>query len=765
MEQTTIFDLIYDRYKITKPIKLIELFAGYGSQNLALKYLGANYSHHKIVEWAVRSIEAYNNIHIQDYTDYSKDLSADEVANFLFDKGISQDYNSPMTLKQITQKGEAWQRKVYNDIIATNNLVDISRVHAADLEIKGDYEYIMTYSFPCQDLSLAGLGKGMSRDSGTRSGLLWQVERILFECKDLGTLPNVLIMENVPEVKGSNNIQDFTAWVKQLEKLGYSNYCDILNAKHYGIPQNRKRCFMVSILGEWNYKMPKEMRLEYKLKDLLENNVAEKYYLSKQMIDFYTYNSQKQKENGNGFEFKPQENADAEIGKTITTRSGSRMDDNFIIDNTVRLGGLFDNDKGTHQAGSIYSQNGTSPALDTAQGGHRTPLIVENKRLKETIENNEVKDGAFIDAYNKQVNANISGTITTRTNGDNMHFIAIKNATKEGYLEANIGDGIDINSRMETHRGTVQKGLSQTLTCAGGNDVGVVVDEPNLKQELCDTLIEKGLVKENDVIRHSYTHNRLDNGIENMGRVQSKDNNIMPTLDTRSDCFGIVVKANEDNYVGTYQYAKSDNFMKGRDRLQEGKEVADTLQTNGKEGVVVKVGNYSPSGHNAASIVDQEGIAPTVMENHGTITAIQCKDTYAPLEKDLFTDDGNIKRYLNSEIVDEFKDGQMATTTYPNGYGHGTRVHNESIALNTTEVPSVKNNLRIRKLTPKECMRLMGVKDSDSCNIKQSDASIYHLAGDSIVSTCLMGIFGELLDIDYKSKIRELTRNLKNIQE
>ena len=137
MEQVTMFDLLYDKYIIRKPISLIEFFAGYGSQALALKYLGANYESHKIVEWAVKSIEAYNDLHTKDYTDYSKDLSKEQLVEFLFNKGISMDYNQPMTLKQIKSKSEEWCRKVYNDIVATHNLVDISRVHASDLEMRG----------------------------------------------------------------------------------------------------------------------------------------------------------------------------------------------------------------------------------------------------------------------------------------------------------------------------------------------------------------------------------------------------------------------------------------------------------------------------------------------------------------------------------------------------------------------------------------------------------------------------------------------------
>ena len=112
-------------------------------------------------------------------------------------------------------------------------------------------------------------------------------------------------------------------------------------------------------------------------------------------------------------------------------------------------------------------------------------------------------------------------------------------------------------------------------------------------------------------------------------------------------------------------------------------------------------------------------------------------------EKNLFTEDGNIKRYMHSDIIDKFEDGQMATLTYPNGYGHGPRTHNESIALNTIDKPCVKYNQRIRKLTPKETTRLMGFKDKDYNAMKQdlSDMAIYHCCGDSIVVNVLEHIF------------------------
>ena len=123
---------------------------------------------------------------------------------------------------------------------------------------------------------------------------------------------------------------------------------------------------------------------------------------------------------------------------------------------------------------------------------------------------------------------------------------------------------------------------------------------------------------------------------------------------------------------------------------------------------------------------------------------------YTELEKQLFDGGGNIKRYIGSDKIDLFKEGQMATTTFPNGYGHGPRTHNESIALNTIDRPSVKMDLRIRKLVPLETMKLMGFERKDEQAMREigmTDSAIYHCAGDSIIVTCLMALFGQMLPI------------------
>lgn len=172
----------------------------------------------------------------------------------------------------------------YNAVHGTNfPTMDITKVHAEDLDIcdTNTFTYLLTYSFPCTDLSVAGKQAGMSKGSGTRSGLLWEVERILTEIRDSnGELPQILFMENVPQVHGKKNIDDFKKWLEFLESLGYTNYWQDLNAKNYGVAQNRNRCFMFSFLGEYNYKFPNPIPLEKKLKDYLEEDVDEKYYIN-----------------------------------------------------------------------------------------------------------------------------------------------------------------------------------------------------------------------------------------------------------------------------------------------------------------------------------------------------------------------------------------------------------------------------------------------------------------------------------------------------
>ena len=145
----------------------------------------------------------------------------------------------------------------------------------------------------------------MTKGSGTRSGLLWEIERLLQECLEIGELPQILLMENVPGVHGQKNRQSFNNWLNFLESIGYKSYWQDLNAKNFGVPQNRNRTFMVSVLGDFYYEFPQPIKLEKRLKDVLETEIEEKYYLSDKIVDYFVRHTEENKEKGNGFKFEP----------------------------------------------------------------------------------------------------------------------------------------------------------------------------------------------------------------------------------------------------------------------------------------------------------------------------------------------------------------------------------------------------------------------------------------------------------------------------
>ena len=482
------------------------------------------------------------------------------------------------------------------------------------------------------------------------------------------TVNNVVVhncMENVPQVIGKGNKEDFDEWYNFLSSLGYSSKYKILNSKDFGIPQNRQRCYMVSILGDYEYEFPSGFPLKLRLKDLLEENVDEKYYLSEKMIESFTYNYQKQKEKGNGFKFEP--TSGEGIAKTITTLAGNRMDDNFLFG---------------------------------------------NENLNETLEKNKDKLGnevLSIDAYNKSVHKDISQTITTRVSDSNQHFlyegvciddkfpgsrdpryydneaptidthtqlkvveksIPIKENTKKGYKEAHDGDGVYIN-RVDVKRGTVQKDMIQTITTAP-NDIGVVVKDERFKESALKTF-NNNECKEGDTI-DAYNQRVNDTGIS-------------PTITTRPEGFKTaILPVVKEEYLGTYNYNDSDRFIGDRNRENIGKEVSSAVLTRHQDGVIV----------------------------------------------------GSTQKH-----ADVREDGISPSLTSAMGMGGG-------------QVPMHNYDLRIRKLTPKECWRLMGFDDIDFDNAKKalndtfyngedrSNSQLYKQAGNSIVVQVLMAIFKQL---------------------
>lgn len=334
-EQMSIFDFLLPRYYINKPIRMIELFAGIGSQLKSLEVLKRYYPQiqfesYKTCEWALNSIIGYNAIHNNKY-ESTNNLDKEFIAKELFRLGVSIDYDKPATYQQLKRIDQKKLNLAYDSIKECHNLVNIMNVKGEDLGIvdTDKYDYILTYSFPCQDLSNAGLKKGCAisqKDGGTRSGLLWEVERLLNECQKIGNLPQILLMENVPDLVNQNFVKQFQKWRDKLESLGYSSYCEILNAKDYQMPQNRKRVFCISILGEQNYSFPKKVERIYNLEHMIEDNVDEKYFLSEEQIeDIRHWNAHE----------KPLETLEKtqrnNYSPTITTRTGDYTSSMILV--------------------------------------------------------------------------------------------------------------------------------------------------------------------------------------------------------------------------------------------------------------------------------------------------------------------------------------------------------------------------------------------------------------------------------------------------
>lgn len=285
------------------------------------------------------------------------------------------------------------------------NLGDITKIDIEKLPQDID---LITHGSPCQDFSIAGKQKGADEGTGTRSSLMWNTVAICEHCK-----PKYVIWENVKNVLSKKHRHNFDKYLNEMDRIGYKNYYQVLNAKDYGVPQNRERVFVISIRNdiEKEFEFPKPFDKGIRLKDVLEDDVEEKYYIdnekTKKLISEYKgdlaishairsreFKVQGWKENSptlcardykdpkniilpcitpdrvnkrqNGRRFK--EDGDPMFTLTSQDRHG--------VLEAKRIGGIFDNEKGRHQAGSVWDKEGISPTLDTMQGGYRQPCVI-----------------------------------------------------------------------------------------------------------------------------------------------------------------------------------------------------------------------------------------------------------------------------------------------------------------------------------------------------------------------------------------------------
>lgn len=601
-------------YTAENPLRLIELFAGIGSQTQALTNIGIA---HKVV--AISEIDKYA---IQSY--------------------------------------EAMHGKA-------NNLGDIRKIEElpdADL---------WTYSFPCQDISVAGKGAGIKE--GTRSGLLFEVERLLRVASEKGTLPKYLLLENVKNLVSKKFKADFDKWLDFLAELGYTNYWKVLNAKDYGIPQNRERVFCVSIRGEHEpFVFPKPKELTIRLRDMIDEAVDERFYLKESTIRSIlrsTFNSRRDSiRPGDGLantllardwrgpqcvqvgevvggkwdkmhDISKRVYEPDGIAPTVHCQQGGNTE--LKIAEDFVLGGL--------QKHQTPRTDGISPTLTEAmgKGGGQTPIIIDTaepkerfyKQAFETLKENECKVGDTIDAFNKKVNkSGVCPTLTTRPEGFKTAILPVVGAMRGRNPEdpSDRTAGVPTEQRLEIN----EKGLCNALT----------------------TVQKDNLVIEED--KTDYVSRRYNEFIEENGYVP-------------------------EMFVA---YNKT-----------EIKDVAPTLTGQCS----------SPSGSSAV----------------------------LKLETPVKVNVANKKGY------EEANPGDYVNITYPGSKTKRGRVGNGVAHTLTCGDGNavITENVRIRKLTPRECLRLMGWKDEQIDKIvaaKISGTQQYRQAGNGIVVQVLESIFKAL---------------------
>lgn len=644
-------------YTAENPLRLIELFAGIGSQTQALTNIGIA---HRVV--AISEIDKYA---IQSY--------------------------------------EAMHGKA-------NNLGDIRKIEElpdADL---------WTYSFPCQDISVAGKGAGIKE--GTRSGLLFEVERLLRVASEKGTLPKYLLLENVKNLVSKKFKADFDKWLDFLAELGYTNYWKVLNAKDYGIPQNRERVFCVSIRGEHEpFVFPKPKELTIRLRDMIDETVDERFYLKESTIRSIlrsTFNSRRDSiRPGDGLantllardwrgpqcvqvgevvggkwdkmhDISKRVYEPDGIAPTVHCQQGGNTE--LKIAEDFVLGGL--------QKHQTPRTDGISPTLTEAmgKGGGQTPIIIDTaepkerfyKQAFETLKENECEVGDTIDAFNKKVNkSGVCPTLTTRPEGFKTAILPVVGAMRGRNPEdpSDRTAGVPTEQRLEIN----EKGLCNALT----------------------TVQKDNLVIEED--KQDYVSRRYNEFIEEKGYVP-------------------------EMFVA---YNKT-----------EIKDVAPTLTGQCS----------SPSGSSAVLKLEVEDVKVLAPNNwghkagDGTITRERTEKEIVPALQASAgqTQQSYLKvKVANKKGYEEATPGDYVNITYPGSKTKRGRV-GKGVAHTLTCGDGnavITENVRIRKLTPRECLRLMGWKDEQIDKIvaaKISGTQQYRQAGNGIVVQVLESIFKAL---------------------
>ena len=626
------------------------------------------------------------------------------------------------------------------------NLGDITKIDEKALPKNID---LVTYGFPCQDISLAGKQKGLFNEDGTqtRSGLFFEALRIIE-----ATQPRVAIAENVKNLTNKKFNAQFQIVLESLEQAGYNNYWQVLNAKDYGIPQNRERVFIVSIRKDIDtglFKFPQGFPLELRLKDMLEEEVDEKFYIKNSQ--YCVFMSEPQAE---------------EIAQSEEPK--------------LNMLGMLDI-KGNEQVRRVYDANGLSPTLNTMQGGNRQPKVaVETEKVIKVCNVNPSgrgMNGTVIDEEG------LARTITIEK-GEGQKIL-VREATKKGYAEAYEGDSVNLEQpNSKTRRGRVGHGVAQTLTTSpqqGGvtavamrgryNENGQAEQQIEISDRdyanAITTVQKDSLIAEPNVltpkrteygkaIRKAYETGEIKESRHNMTELQPRTDGIANTLTT-------VMK---DNYVAEpiIQKIYIPQMVEVRKYPVDCKLLCECLR------------DYKfKSNFSNKNIAEALGVPLTKVEHwfrQDDCFAIPDPDVWMDLkellgietdefDEPIMTFEKKVGSYEKSErhylayvisptitstsasekiIEPSFVNGDICKTVRAGGHGSTDRHSWDMVQCN--------NTLRIRKLTPKECFRLMDFYDSDFEKAAEvnSNTQLYKQAGNSIVVVCVEKIIGALFE-------------------